>query len=88
MTTWRALIILSVAQFLMVLDQAVMNVSVSQLVEDFDTDVTSIQSVITFYALVMAALMITGGTVGDRIGRRRAFIVGHLIYGPAPRSPR
>ena len=35
---WRALVVLSAAQLLMVLDQAVMNVSISQLVEDFDTD--------------------------------------------------
>lgn len=78
---WRALIVLSLAQFLMVLDQAVMNVSISQLVEDFDTTVTVIQGVITFYALTMAALMITGGKLGDRWGRKRAFVVGLIIYG-------
>jgi len=64
----------------MVLDQAVMNVSISQLVEDFETTVTVIQGVITFYALTMAALMITGGKLGDRWGRRRAFSIGLLIY--------
>ena len=42
---WRALIVLGLAQFLMVLDQAVMNVSISQLVEDFDTTVTVIQGI-------------------------------------------
>jgi predicted MFS family arabinose efflux permease len=52
---WRALIVLGTAQFLMVLDTFVMNVSISRLVEDFDTDVTAIQAVITLYALVMAA---------------------------------
>ena len=77
---WRALIVLSAAQFLMVLDQAVMNVSISQLVEDFDTTVTVIQGVITFYALTMAALMLTGGKLGDRWGRKRAFTIGLLIY--------
>lgn len=78
---WRALVVLCAAQFLMVLDQAVMNVSISQLVEDFDTTVTVIQGVITFYALTMAALMITGGKLGDRWGRKRAFVVGLIIYG-------
>ncbi len=78
---WRVLIVLSLAQFLMVLDQAVMNVSISQLVEDFDTTVTVIQGVITFYALTMAALMITGGKLGDRWGRKRAFLIGMIIYG-------
>ena len=77
---WRALIVLSAAQFLMVLDQAVMNVSISQLVEDFETTVTVIQGVITFYALTMAALMLTGGKLGDRWGRKRAFSIGLLIY--------
>jgi EmrB/QacA subfamily drug resistance transporter len=72
--------ILALAQFLMVLDQAVMNVSISQLVADFDTTVTVIQGVITFYSLVMAMLMITGGKLGDRMGRRRAFIIGLVIY--------
>jgi EmrB/QacA subfamily drug resistance transporter len=78
---WKILVVLAAAQFLMVLDQAVMNVSISQLVEDFDTEVTTIQAVITLYSLVMAALMIAGGKMGDLIGRRRAFAFGHAIYG-------
>lgn len=77
---WWPLVILSLAQFLMVLDQSVMNVSISQLVEDFDTDVTSIQAAITLYALVMAMLMLTGGKLGDIWGRQRAFVVGLGIY--------
>ena len=78
---WGALIVLSAAQFLMVLDQSVMNVSISQLVADFDTTVTTIQAVITLYALVMAALMLTGGKLGDLFGRRRVFVIGLVIYG-------
>ena len=74
------LIVLAAAQFLMVLDQAVMNVAISQLVADFDTTVTTIQAVIALYALVMAALMLTGGKLGDLLGRRRAFRIGCVIY--------
>jgi EmrB/QacA subfamily drug resistance transporter len=74
------LTVLAAAQFLMVLDQAVMNVAISQLVADFDTTVTTIQAVIAFYALVMAGLMLTGGKLGDLIGRRRAFTIGLCIY--------
>jgi hypothetical protein len=44
---WKVLVVLGATQFLMVLDQAVMNVSISQLVADFDTEVTTIQAVIT-----------------------------------------
>ncbi|HWO82852.1 MAG TPA: MFS transporter [Solirubrobacterales bacterium] len=80
MTKWAALGVLGAAQFLMVLDQAVMNVAISQLVEDFDTTVTTIQAVIALYALVMAGLMLTGGKLGDIFGRRRVFLVGLVIY--------
>lgn len=80
MSKWSVLVVLAAAQFLMVLDQAVMNVAISQLVEDFDTTVTTIQAVIALYALVMAALMMTGGKIGDIIGRRRAFAIGMVIY--------
>jgi len=81
MRKWGPLAILAAAQFLMVLDQAVMNVSISQLVDDLDTSVTAIQIVITLYSLVMAMFMITGGKIGDLVGRRRAFIIGLIIYG-------
>jgi MFS family permease len=81
MAKWGVLVVLATAQFLMVLDQAVMNVAISQLVEDFDTTVTTIQIVIALYALVMAGLMLTGGKLGDLWGRRRAFMIGLCIYG-------
>lgn len=80
MSKRNVLIVLAAAQFLMVLDQAVMNVAISQLVEDFDTTVTTIQTVIALYALVMAAFMVTGGKLGDLLGRRRAFAIGMGIY--------
>ena len=77
---WPTLGVLAAAQFLMVLDQAVMNVAISQLVADFDTTVTTIQIVIALYALVMAALMVTGGKLGDIWGRKRVFSIGLVIY--------
>ena len=80
MNRWLPLTALALAQFVMVLDQAVKNVSISQLVEDFDTTVTTIQGVITLYSLVMAMFMLVGAKIGDIIGRRRAFIIGLVIY--------
>jgi MFS family permease len=77
---WAPLAVLGTAQFVMVLDTAVMNVSISRLVEDLDTQVTTIQAAITLYALVMAALMLTGAKAGDLFGRRRVFAVGLAIY--------
>ena len=81
MKKWWPLVALAMAQFVMVLDQSVMNVSISTLVDDFDTTVTTIQSVITLYCLTMAMFMLTGGKIGDIIGRRRAFAIGLVIYG-------
>lgn len=75
-----ALVALATAQFVMVLDQSVMNVSISQLVHDFDTTIPTIQAVITLYCLVMAMLMLSGGKIGDIIGRRKAFVIGLGIY--------
>jgi MFS family permease len=73
--------ILCVAQFVMVLDTTVMNVSISQVVSDLNTTVTSVQAAITLYALVMAAFMLSGAKLGDLWGRRRAFTIGIAIYG-------
>ena len=78
--SWLALVALATAQFVMVLDQSVMNVSISALVKDFNTTVTTIQAVITLYCLVMAMLIMTGAKIGDIIGRRRAFVIGLIIY--------
>lgn len=78
---WLPLVALATAQFVMVLDQSVMNVSISQLVDEFDTTVTTIQGVITLYCLVMAMFMLTGGKIGDILGRRRGFTIGLVVYG-------
>ena len=75
------LLTLATAQFLMTLDSSVMNVSIATVAKDVGTTVTGIQLAITLYTLVMAAFMITGGKVGQLIGRRRAFMIGCVIYG-------
>ncbi len=75
------LLTLSSGQFLMALDSSVMNVSIATVAEDLGTSVTGIQSAITLYTLVMASLMITGGKIGQIMGRKRAFALGCMIYG-------
>ncbi|HEY2766874.1 MAG TPA: MFS transporter [Solirubrobacteraceae bacterium] len=75
------LALLGAAQFVMVLDTTVMNVSITQVVHDLHTTVESVQAAITLYALVMAALMLSGAKLGDIWGRRRAFQIGLAIYG-------
>lgn len=75
------LLTLASGQFLMALDSSVMNVSIATVADDLGTTVTGIQTAITLYALVMASLMITGGKVGQILGRKRAFAIGCVIYG-------
>ncbi len=75
------LLTLASAQFLMTLDSSVMNVSIATVAKDVGTTVTGIQTAITFYTLVMASLMITGGKLGQILGRKRAFAIGCVIYG-------
>lgn len=75
------LLTLATGQFVMTLDTSVMNVSIATVAKDLGTTVTGIQTAITFYTLVMAALMITGGKIGAIIGRKRAFAIGCVIYG-------
>jgi MFS family permease len=79
--TGLALFTLASGQFLMTLDTSVMNVSIATVAKDVHTTVTGIQSAITFYTLVMAALMITGGKLGQILGHKRAFAIGCVIYG-------
>ncbi|GAA2947945.1 MFS transporter [Streptomyces argenteolus] len=81
-TTSRVVLLtLASGQFLMALDSSVMNVSIATVAEDVDSTVTGIQGAITAYTLVMAMLMIPGGKVGALIGRKRAFMIGCVIYG-------
>src|SRR6187551_76503 len=74
------LMTLAVGQFVMALDTTVMNTAIATVADDVGTTVTGIQTAITLYTLVMACLMITGGKVGQMIGRKRAFAIGCVVY--------
>src|SRR4051794_20419786 len=65
----------------MVLDSSVMNVAISQIVDDLDTTIQGVQTAITLYTLVMAAFMLLGAKLGDILGTNRAFAIGLGIYG-------
>ena len=81
MRKWLPMIILASAQFVMVLDSSVMNVSISQIVADLDTTIQGVQLAITAYTLVMAAFMLVGAKLGDIWGRDRVFAIGLAVYG-------
>jgi MFS family permease len=75
------LLTLCAGQFLMMLDSSVMNVSMATVAKDLGTTVTGIQTAITLYTLVMASFMVTGGKIGQIVGRKRSFAIGCVVYG-------
>jgi len=79
--TGMVLLTLAAGQFVMALDTTVMNTAIATVAKDVGTTVTGIQTAITLYTLVMASFMITGGKIGEIIGRKRAFSIGCVIYG-------
>ena len=76
----RLAIRLAMAMFVLVVDTSLMNVSISEVVNDLDTTVSGVQSAIALEALVSAAFILIGSKVGDLIGRKRAYVIGLSAY--------
>ncbi|POX55298.1 MFS transporter [Streptomyces sp. Ru71] len=76
----RALAALALAQFICSFAGSNMNVMINDISEDLDTTVQGVQVAITVFLLVMAALMIPGGKLTDRYGRKRCFLTGLVVY--------
>ena len=68
------------AMFVLVVDTSVMNVSISAVVDDLNTTVSTVQSAIALEALVSAAFILIGSKIGDLYGRKRAYVLGLLAY--------
>ena len=73
---WWTLIAVSVATFMLLLDITVVNTALPAIQEDLGASFTDLQWVIDAYALALAALVLTAGSLADRLGRRRVFAVG------------
>jgi MFS family permease len=77
----RLLVPLALAQFICSFAGSNMNVMINDISTDLDTTVQGVQTAITLFLLVMAALMIPGSKLSDRWGRKRCFTMGLTIYG-------
>jgi EmrB/QacA subfamily drug resistance transporter len=77
---WWTLIAVSVATFMLLLDITVVNVALPAIREDLDAGFTDLQWVVDAYALTLAALVLTAGSLADRLGRRRVFAAGLAIF--------
>ena len=73
---WLALIIVLVAGFMDMLDVTIVNVVIPSIQKDLHADYTQIEWVVAGYVLGFAALLITGGRLGDIYGRKRMFLIG------------
>jgi EmrB/QacA subfamily drug resistance transporter len=80
---WWTLIAVSVATFMLLLDITVVNVALPSIRADLGASFTDIQWVVDAYALTLAALVLTAGSLADRLGRRRLFAAGLAIFSAA-----
>jgi EmrB/QacA subfamily drug resistance transporter len=80
---WWTLMTVSVATFMLLLDITVVNVALPSIRDDLGASFTDLQWVVDAYALTLAALVLTAGSLADRLGRRRLFVVGLAIFSAA-----
>lgn len=74
------LAVVCVATFMLLLDLTVVNVALPDIRQAFDASFTSLQWVLDAYALGLAAVLLTAGSLADRLGRKRVFNVGFVIF--------
>jgi EmrB/QacA subfamily drug resistance transporter len=77
---WSALILLSVAQFMVVLDITVVNVALPSIGEDLGIRGDDLQWVVTIYVLLTGGLLLLGGRIADVLARRAVFLAGLLLF--------
>src|SRR4051812_28533166 len=78
-----ALVLISVAQLMVVLDGTIVNIALPFIQSDLDISQDNLRWVVTGYALAFGSLLLLGGRLGDLYGRRRIFMVGLVIFGVA-----
>jgi EmrB/QacA subfamily drug resistance transporter len=77
---WRALVIVCVAIFMLLLDITVVNVALPNIQRELHTSFTDLQWVVDAYALTLATCMLNAGSLGDLLGRKRVFIAGVVLF--------
>jgi EmrB/QacA subfamily drug resistance transporter len=77
---WWTLILVSVATFMLLLDVTVVNVALPDIQRELHASLSSLQWVVDAYSLTLAAFLLTAGSLGDRLGRRRVFTIGFGIF--------
>jgi EmrB/QacA subfamily drug resistance transporter len=77
---WWTLVLVSVATFMLLLDVTIVNVALPDIQRELNASLSSLQWVVDAYSLMLAAFLLTAGSLGDRLGRRRVFTIGFGIF--------
>ena len=77
---WWTLVAVCTATFMLLLDITIVNVALPSIERDLGADLADLQWVVDAYALTLAALLLTGGSLADRVGRRLVFVIGLVIF--------
>lgn len=77
---WWTLVAVCVATFMLLVDVSIVNVALPDIQSDLDASLSSLQWVIDAYALTLASFLLVFGSIGDRLGRRRVFSLGFVIF--------
>ena len=77
---WSALVILCAAALIINLDNTILNVALPTLVRDLSATSSQLQWIVDSYAMVFAGLLLVGGSLADRFGRKRLFLIGLAVF--------
>src|SRR5690349_19703732 len=77
---WLALAVIVAAQFMVVLDVAIVNVALPSIKTDLNFSEASLQWVVTAYAIFFGGVLLLGGRLADLLGRRRLFMAGLALF--------
>jgi EmrB/QacA subfamily drug resistance transporter len=77
---WWTLAAVAFGLFMIMLDNTVVNVALPSIEKDLHISISQLEWIVTAYALVFAALLITGGKLADLFGRRKIFIIGLAVF--------
>jgi EmrB/QacA subfamily drug resistance transporter len=77
---WWTLVLVSVATFMLLLDVTIVNVALPDIQRSLHASLSSLQWVVDAYSLMLASFLLTAGSLGDRLGRRRVFTIGFGIF--------
>ena len=77
---WAALAVIVTAQFMVILDVAVVNVALPSIKTDLNFSDESLQWVVSAYAIFFGGALLLGGRLADLLGRRRLFVAGLVLF--------